>query len=55
MAVKAEWPGGKDSRIGTESCGIKSYAYTHILFKDVPLVEFMYLAFTPTPGEIYHR
>ena len=26
MAVKAEWPGGKDSRIGMESCGIKSYA-----------------------------
>ena len=36
-----------------ESTGI--HAYTHILFKDVPLVEFMYLVFTPTPGEIYHR
>ena len=37
-----------------ESTGI--HAYTHILFKDVPLVvEFMYIVFTPTPGDICHR
>ena len=25
------------------------------LFEDVPLVDFMYLVFTRTPGESYHR